>query len=72
MFVVHVTEITYKNPEEAQVELPTELTLGVEEPINNEYLDTELVSHVEELVGHSVATLKYSWTYDPNAQLNEP
>lgn len=67
MFVVHVTEITYKDPESATVELPSELTLGVEEPINNEYLDKELVGHVEDLVGHSVATLRYSWTYDPSS-----
>ena len=71
MFVVHATDITYKDPETAQVELPNELTLGVDEPINNEYLDTELLSHVEEIVGHPVASLKYSWTYDPKASLEQ-
>lgn len=65
MFVIHVTDIQYKDVETATVDLPTELVLGVDEPITNEYLDAELAQHVEEVVGHPVATMHYSWKYDP-------
>ena len=66
MFVVTVTEIKY--PACAAADLPTELVLGLEEVINNEYLDAELASHVEEVVGVLPESLKYSWTYDKNAE----
>jgi hypothetical protein len=66
MFVVTVTEIKY--PACASADLPTELVLGLEEVINNEYLDAELASHVEEVVGVLPESLKYSWTYDKDAQ----
>jgi hypothetical protein len=66
MFVVTVTEIKY--PACASPDLPTELVLGLEEVINNEYLDAELASHVEEVVGILPESLKYTWTYDKDAE----
>ena len=66
MFVVTVTDIKY--PAGAAADLPVELTLGVDEVINNEYLDAELASHVEEIVGVLPESLSYSWTFDRDAQ----
>lgn len=66
MFVVTVTEITY--PEGSAADLPTDLTLGLDEAINNEYLDAELASHVEEVVGVLPSSLRYHWKYDQESQ----
>ena len=62
MFVIEVTQIKY--PQGSSEELPTDLTLSIEEVINNEYLDAELANHVYEIVGVMPDSLQYSWKYD--------
>lgn len=62
MFIIEVSDITY--PEGSSTDLPTSLTLSIEEVINNEYLDAELANHVEEVVGVLPVSLKYDWKYD--------
>lgn len=62
MFIIEVSEIKY--PMGAAADLPTSLTLSIEEVINNEYLDAELANHVEEVVGVLPISLKYDWKYD--------
>ena len=66
MFVITVTEIKY--PEGSAADLPTELILGVEEPITDEYLNAELAAHVEEVVGVLPESMRYAWAYDKNAE----
>jgi hypothetical protein len=62
MFIIEVTHIKY--PPDSSLDLPTDLTLSVEEVINNEYLDAELASHVQEIVGVLPISLQYDWKYD--------
>jgi hypothetical protein len=62
MFIINVSDIVY--PEGSSEDLPSSLTLAVEEVINNEYLDAELANHVEEVVGVLPTSLKYDWKYD--------
>ena len=44
---VNVTAITYDPPSDT---LPTELVFEFDEPIDNKYIQNELLSHIEEYI----------------------
>jgi len=56
MHVITVTNITYQSPCDA----PTELTFGFDEPVDVEYLQCELKSHIEEETQQLVDTFEYT------------
>lgn len=63
--IVNITEIEYVTPmaEGVKDERPTFLIFGVEENINQEYIEKEFAHHIKEYTGHDVKSFRYDFTY---------